>query len=168
MSKKPTIYRVLFDVREMQHTYTVPMQPSNSMPPHTHPVNFRVSWPVALIGYPLRGLAHITDKPGELQRQRYSRPQNSTLVKLIDIKTSKITHVDYISEDTVPQWLLTDKILLFGSTTNCLKWVTKHLCWDAYSQEAALVQFFFYCEKKCNFNLMFTFSHIPFWLHSTF
>lgn len=37
VKKKKNYYlqRVLFDVREMQHTYTVPVQPSNSMPPHT-------------------------------------------------------------------------------------------------------------------------------------
>lgn len=63
------------------------------------------------------------------------------LVKLIDIKTSKITHVDYISEDIVPQSLLTDKILLFGYATNYSKWVTKYLCRDAFSLEETFVQY---------------------------
>lgn len=64
------------------------------------------------------------------------------LVKLIDIKTSKTTHVDYISGDIVQQSLLTDKILLFGYATKYLKWVTKYLyCIYGFSLEETFVQY---------------------------
>lgn len=100
---------------------------------------------------------------GSFRDRDIAGPKNSTPEKLIDIKTSKITHVDYISEDIVSQSLLTDRILLFGYATNYSKWVTKHLCRDAYSLEATVVQFSPLLWIKNNFfYLMFTFSHFPF------
>lgn len=47
-----------FEVRERQSTYNQSTVIVWHPRPRAHPVNIRVSWPVALIGYPLTGPTH--------------------------------------------------------------------------------------------------------------